>query len=1148
MVEDRQQQKQGGRAIRFGIRAKLIIIFVLIKVIPLVALAMFAARQIGDLGGTVQRKYEEMVGDTRRLVGQIGGLASERSITALDRKSRENIERLTTDTARSVAAFLYERDSDILLAAKLPLTANAFATFLAGRTGKVILHRPWMLNEKGDTWVGPEKGMDKNPEVSSLNVDNKKDFHYRRAEEQGEAVFTPLYHEMTFVDLAGQEEIKVSATRLLSRSLNDVSKKENTWCRAEDYFPALQQLKEGEIYVSKVIGPYVSSPIVGSYTKESAAAKKIPFAPEDAAYAGKENPVGRRFQGIIRWATPIFQNGKKIGYLTLALDHTHVMEFTDHLVPTEERYSPISDAGSGNYAFMWDNESRNISHPRDYFITGYDPKTGDPAVPWLSEEIYDMWRQSGRSFREFEETAPRFLAQSLQKKASKDLTAAGMLGLDCRFLNFAPQCVGWHNLTQYGGSGSFVIFWSKLWKLNTAAAIPYFTGMYGKSLRGFGYVTIGANVDEFHSAATETAGKINSLTGDYVKLLDRKHEATHRLMGDLVAETTRNLTLSTLIMILVVLCIAVWMASTLTGRIKEMIAGIRRFQKGALDNRLVVSSEDEMGELTRALNDMADTVDLGMREIREARDKAEESGRAKSVFLANMSHEIRTPMNAIIGMSRLALEASENEMQRRLLESVSTSADSLLSVVNDILDFSKIEAGQLTLDLEPFPLRELIESTVASMRVLARGKNLEMPVDIAAGVPLQVKGDGMRLRQILFNLLGNAIKFTDKGEVSLSVASRGEKENRIEILFIISDTGIGIEKDHREIIFNSFTQADNTASRKYQGTGLGLSICRKLCQLMGGDISVESEPGVGSTFSFFISFQDIDFNEKNHVQPERLIEQPSSRPLKILLVEDNETNRDLGRMVLENMGHQVLIAVDGVEALRSLAQQDVDIVLMDVQMPVMDGLTTTQIIRAVEQGTPLPIDLPPELWQQIQEKLGGGHLKIIALTAHAMSGDRERCLAVGMDDYLTKPFIPEQVADALVRAMANDMRGGEDRYRDTQETRIGVQGEGSMRQEVATHLRQYYGLSEDKSDTLIATTIATIHKDLAKGERALVEGDVKEVENAAHSLKGSLLNLGLDDLAGEAESIEHGSREQGIKSLGKCFEKLRCGLRDLIDQ
>ncbi|MGB5231478.1 MAG: hypothetical protein WBN83_08155 [Desulfoprunum sp.] len=378
MAEERRQAAGiGQQRIRLGIRGKLIVIFVLIKVIPLVVLALFAVGQIRDLGGTVQQKYEEMVGATRGIIGTVGGMAAESSIAALDIKSRENIERLTTDTARAVAAFLHERDRDTLLAARLPIDAESFATFLAGRSGKVILHPPWHLNDKGDAWEPPDEAPDNTPEVASDNPDNSKDFHYRRPERQGRVDIRPLYHEMTFVDLKGQERVKVSATDLLPKTLSDVSRRENTWCRAEKYFSELERLRQGEIYVSEVIGPYIPSPLDGPYTKKSAEARGIPFEPEQAGYAGKENPVGKRFEGIIRWATPVFRDGGKIGYLTLALDHTHVMEFTDHLVPTEERYSPISDAGTGNYAFMWDHQSRTSPIPG---ITLSPATTRRPAI------------------------------------------------------------------------------------------------------------------------------------------------------------------------------------------------------------------------------------------------------------------------------------------------------------------------------------------------------------------------------------------------------------------------------------------------------------------------------------------------------------------------------------------------------------------------------------------------------------------------------------------------------------------------------------------------------------------------------------------------------------------------------------------------
>ena len=602
-----------------GIRAKLIAIFILIKVLPLLALAWFAARAITHLGATVEDRTAAMIADTRQVVAQVGSRSTENSIVALDLRSREAIERLTTDTARAVADFLKQRDQDILFAASLPPVPEAYRDFLALRTRATVEHGPWVLNQAGDGWV-PRKEPAPGPVVAADVDDNRRDFHSRPPETAPETVQRPLYLEMTFLDPAGRELVKVTTTDLLPKDLRDVSRRANTWCKAEDYVPALKRLKPGEVYVSEVIGPYVGSPVIGPYTPARAEAAGVPFAPEKAAYAGKENPLGRRFTGLVRWAAPVHRAGRLLGYVTLALDHRHVMDFTDHILPTEERYTDISDAAAGNYAFMWDYQGRCISHPRDYFIVGYDPATGDPAVPWLDREIFDQWRKSGQDYAHFQPGAPQFVSPSLLRKPASELTRAGQLGLDCRYLNFAPQCAGWTNLTQHGGSGSFVIFWSGLWKLTTAAAIPYHTGIYAGP-RGFGYVTIGANVDEFHRAATEAARELDAMVADFETDLDRKKEATLATLAGELVRTTRDLALSTTAMVALVILIAIWMASTLTRRITTMIRGIRAFQHGDADARLEVRSRDEMGELAAAFNEMADAVLDALNSAREAESK-----------------------------------------------------------------------------------------------------------------------------------------------------------------------------------------------------------------------------------------------------------------------------------------------------------------------------------------------------------------------------------------------------------------------------------------------------------------------------------------------------------------------------------------------
>jgi PAS domain S-box-containing protein len=400
-------------------------------------------------------------------------------------------------------------------------------------------------------------------------------------------------------------------------------------------------------------------------------------------------------------------------------------------------------------------------------------------------------------------------------------------------------------------------------------------------------------------------------------------------------------------------------------------------------------------ELRKARDDLELRVQERTAELQNSLEAANESVKAKAAFLANMSHELRTPMNAVIGFSSLLLDDDLTQEHREYIEAIRKGGEAQLAIIDDILDYSRAERDKVELEHQPFSLKRLIDESLEMVSTQASKRGLNLSHTINYGTPDTIIGDHGRLRQILVNLLSNSVKFTDKGDVSLSVSSKVIKGNEYQISFLVKDTGIGIPQDKMNQLFQPFTQLERTLSRKRDGVGLGLAITKNLVELMGGKIWADSIPGQGTTFHVMIPAETIHGKQLDFGRMDSGIASesfPGLKPMRILVAEDNPSNQRVLVEMLKRLGYRADAVADGREVIQALERQDYDLVLMDIKMPEMDGITATQVIRKLQ-----PENGP----------------KIIAITAFTLGGDREKCLEAGMDDYIAKPVQIGELVEVL---------------------------------------------------------------------------------------------------------------------------------------
>jgi signal transduction histidine kinase/DNA-binding NarL/FixJ family response regulator len=594
---------------------------------------------------------------------------------------------------------------------------------------------------------------------------------------------------------------------------------------------------------------------------------------------------------------------------------------------------------------------------------------------------------------------------------------------------------------------------------------------------------------------------------------DRAAEALSRQLRDRIAslETHRALLL-VLVAGVVGIVIYLWLGFyvSLRGAVQALEGSARGMQSGDFGAPVRVEGQDELTRVVDAFNTVA-------HRLREEWSRAEAATRAKSQFLAVMSHEIRTPMNGVLGMAHLLVDTPLSDSQRRQVEVLRDSGQALLTILNDILDFSKMEAGRLELVAEDFDLARVVGSVQALMMPRAREKGLILHTDVAPDVPTALRGDPGRLRQVLLNLVGNAIKFTDTGEVRVDVMLGGAPTERVPLRIAVRDTGIGIAPEAQAQLFQEFTQVDASATRRFGGTGLGLAICRRIVEAMGGKISVESEPGAGAIFVAAVAL------ERAHGPLTTDVETPVSAvtPLRILLAEDHPVNRQVALGLLARQGHSVDVVADGAAAVEAARGGVYDVILMDVHMPVMDGIEASRVIRRFAGA--------------------GGRVPIVGLSASVLKEETDLCFAAGMDEFLAKPIDPAMLSRVLARLGASATTTAAT----TMAAAPTMTAPTAAAAETLLDTAYLSALVDALGAERVAALAEALPEEIEPHQRRLTTAapgtDVRTLRAPAHALKGVAANLGLSALAALAGTVEEAALAGDATRFAKlCLELSPC--------